>query len=337
MEEGPRSMGAELLRVLPMAVAAVALGITTQFLVATRPVEPLEPPIPVVDGTPLAKIARDDREASRRLDATPPPIEIRALGSAYLEWNVAAAATPAVGGPSTAAKRTALQQEIRSAMGVARRTLGDDATWSALRDLRSHHTELFFRELERARDVGPTDEYRRLTGALDDVLRKNGWLGPSGEIHVPPAMLRARYKLHWTSIVFTLEDCDRTSPPICFGLTTLPLPTDELRALLAFLVAYPVVRPEDEALAGSLHGAIDRRRLVYLDRLLALDEFADPTRTKRPYLGDYPIDLARGAMLYRLGSYTDAAELLRRAATEHPDDMRARNWLLAAIQKAQGD
>jgi hypothetical protein len=338
-----RSIREELARILPMAAAAVALGITAEFLVAVRPVEPLDPPMPTVDGAPLAKIENDDAEASRRFSSSPAPAEVRAIGSAFLAWNVAASEAPATGNDPMDPKREALTRELRMAMGVARAKLGD-ALMPMLRDLRAHQTELFMRELDprgppRTQPGGaaPSKELRELGGALVDILHRNGWIDALGRPAVPRAILRARYKLHWTSMVFGLEDCDHTSAPICYGLTTLPLEPAELRALLSFLVLHPVVRPDDEALAGNHLAAIDRRRLVYIDRLVELDQFADPEGHTHPYVGTYEVELARGAMLYRLGNYAAAADVLRAATKRDEHDMRARNWFLAALAKLQVD
>ena len=58
-----------------------------------------------------------------------------------------------------------------------------------------------------------------------------------------------------------------------------------------------------------------------------------PDEATHPYLAVYPLELARGAMLYKLGNYQESEALLRRWTMAHPDDMRARNWMLAAMAK----
>ena len=332
-----RSIREELARILPMAAAAVALGITAEFLVAVRPVEPLDPPLPVVEGAPLARIEDEDAAASARFSASPAPAEVRAIGSAFLAWNVAAAEAPETGNNPLDPMRETLTRELRMAMGVARAKFGDALT-PMLRDLRAHQTELFMRELDPRgpsgiEPGGVSKELRELGGALVDILRHNGWVDALGRPAVPRPILRARYKLHWTSMVFGLEDCDHTSAPMCYGVTTLPLDPIELRALLSFLVVHPVVREADLAAAGSRLAAIDRRRLVYIDRLAELDRYADPKGQTHPSVGNYEIELARGAMLYRLGNYAAAADVLRAATKRDEHDMRARNWFLAAVAK----
>jgi hypothetical protein len=332
-----RSMREELARILPMAAAAVALGITAEFLVAVRPVEPLDPPMPTIDGAPLVRVENEDAEASRRFSSSPAPAEVRAIGSAFLAWNAAASEAPETGNDPMDPRREALTRELRMAMGVARAKFGDALT-PMLRDLRAHQTELFMRELDprgpaRTEPGVVSKDLRELGGALVDILRRNGWIDGLHRPAVPRPILRARYKLHWTSMVFGLEDCDHTSAPMCYGLTTLPLDPVELRALLSFLIVHPVVRASDVAQSGSAPAAFDVRRLVYIDRLVELDQFADPKGQTHPYLGDYQVELARGAMLYRLGNYTAAAEVLRAATKRDEHDMRARNWFLAALAK----
>lgn len=339
----------QLTRLVPMAVAAVALGVTAEMLVAVRPVEPLDTPIPVIDERALGRVADDDRAAADRAMKNPPPVEIRSIGSAYLAWNEAGANATSM----NEAEHSTLQRELRTALGVARQTLGEEHTKQGLDELRSVHTERWLCTLRRAKllDVDPfcrallasqpkeddAAELKRLGGVLPEILARNGWIDSTGMPRVPESILRARYALHWTSIVLGLDDCDRGAPPVCYGLTSLPLPVDELRALLAFLVAHPVVRDVDMAAAeNDPIAAADRRRLVYVERMVALDRFADPSGKTHPYTQGYPVELARGAMLYRLGDYAQAVDALRAAAEENRSDFRARNWLLAALQKLEG-
>jgi hypothetical protein len=351
MAEGAKeSKWGELRRALPMAVAAVALGISAELIVAVRPVEPLDPPMPVLETAALSRVGREHRDAAVKLLATPQPLEVRALGSAFLAWNETAAAALRGDAFGLDPKRDALMHEIREALATARTALGGELE-KHLRDLRMLHAERFLCTLRRAHRLPldpacdallasqkPTEdraELDRLGGALLELLGRNGWTDATGAPHVPEPVLRARYELHWTSTVFGLEDCDQSTAQDCYGLTTLSIEPIELRGLLAFLVEHPVLRPDEVDHEGSVARALDRRRLVYLDRLAELDRFVDPKGTKHPYLGAFELDLARGAMLYRLGDYAASAEVLRTAAAARPQDTRARNWFLAALQKLQ--
>lgn len=325
----------ELRTLVPMALAGIALGIASAIIVLDHPVEPLDTPLPVVDPAPLAKIAREDRETRARLDKTPFGAEVRAVGSAFLEWN----ATAARGTDPRDPKREELAREIRSALGVARtKAGGEEALAKQLGELRAYHADLFIDELRRRVRVNAiSEELKRLGGPLVDVLVRNGWVSETGELRVPESIIRARYKLHWTSIVYGLEDCENAPAPVCYGLTSLPLDPIELRSLLAYLIAHPVVREEDVLEAGTAERAVERRRLVYVERLAALDRHADPSGQTHPYLASYPIDLARGVLFYRLGRYDVATEQLRSYAATHRDDARARNWYLGALAKLRGD
>ncbi|MGZ3417784.1 MAG: hypothetical protein ACXWUG_15445 [Polyangiales bacterium] len=324
----------ELKKLLPIAVVGIVLGVTSAFIVLNHPVEPVDAPMPAIDFAPLRAIADKDAAIQRKLDGTPLPAEVRAIGTTYLTWNELAAKKVDPRDP----QRDQLASDMRSAMGLARQRLGDEKTLAAaLYDLRAYHTQLFVKELERASKSKGSVELDRLAGGLMPVLTHNGWVGPGFELRVPEAILRARYKLHWTSIVFNLEDCEHSPPSTCYGLTTVPLDHAELRALLAYLVAHPVVREEDVREAGTQAAAIDRRRLIYLDRLASLDRFADPGGKTHPYLADYPYELGRGVLLFRLGQYAPAQEHFARWAATHTSDARARNWYLAAVAKARGE
>lgn len=328
-------LGKELRALLPGAVAGVLLGICSAIIMLDHPVEPLDPPIPVIDPAPLAQIARGDRAVRARIDQQPLPAAIRAVGSAYLDWNAAAASGLNPRDP----QREAIAQEIRSALGVARNTLGGERQLEApLRELRAYHADLFIDELRRrVRSRAMSDELKRLGGGLLAVLTKNGWIDDAGNLKAPESVIRARYKLHWTGIVYGLEDCEHAPAPNCYGLTTLPLEPAELRALLGFLIANPVVREEDAIAAGSPERAIDRRRLLYVERLDILDRYADPSGQTHPYVGDYPVLLARGALLYRLGQYELAVQDLGAYTAGHQNDARARNWHLGAVARLRGD
>lgn len=332
------SIREELARLLPIAAVGVALGVTAAWTVLPHPVEPVDVPLPTIDWQALAATTAADAEARAVVEKTPLPAEIRAIASAFFAWNEAGVAAPAVGEANVPENpnRERLRDELRAAIGVARQHLGETATFAMLRTLRSYDAELFLDEIEnRAHQEQDRErkELHRLSGALTDVLVRNGWLGPELEPHVPSAILRIRYKLHWTSIVFGLGDCDRDRVEVCYGLTTLPLEPIETRTLLSYLVAHPVVRPEDLERRGNLQAATDARRLVYVDRLAELDRYADPKGEKHPYLGDYDYPLARGVMLFRAGFYPEAEVSLRLVAETRKRDGRAHNWYLAAVAK----
>lgn len=325
---------AELAKLVPIAFVGVVLGIASAVVVLDHPVEPLDPPLPQLDDRALDRVAAEDRVVRARVEASPLPAAVRAVGSAFVAWNHAASSGMSPLDP----RREDLVRELRTSLGIARDELGGEvALAAALRDLRAYHAEVFLEELRKSAGAAPSDELKKLAGGLLPVLASNRWIDAQNRPQAPEEILRARYKLHWTSVVFMLGDCDQAPPSICYGLTTLPLDAVELRALLAYLVAHPIVRASDAAEAGTADRAVDRRRLLYLDRLAALDQFADPSGQSRPYVRDYPLELGRGALAFRLGRYDVAADELRKWAATHPHDTRARNWYLGALAKARGE
>jgi len=325
----------DLRALVPLSAAGVALGITSAFVVLPHPVDPTDPPLPSVELRSLEPVAAADAAVFARVTAEPLPADVRAVGSAFVAWNLAASA----GVPVSAEEREGLSNELRATLGVLRARVGSDrAAYAALADLRAYQAESFVRELRRSARFGEhTVPLTSLGGALLGVLERNGWLATSGQPHVPENLLRARFKLHWDAVVFGLEDCDSAPAAVCYGQTTLPLDPAELRALLSFLLVHPVVRQADLDEAGSWEGAVDRRRLVMLDRLITLDRVLDPSGGTRPLLGAFPFLLSRGAMLFRLGQYDAATDLFRLHLGQQPKDAIARNWYLASVKRAKGE
>lgn len=308
---------------LVVFACSFVLGLASAFIMLARPVEPVEIPLPALDFNSISRIEKQEHERNQKLFLNPLSAEIRAVGSAYLEWNKAAMNHDT----SVNITRRERSLEIRSALGVARERLGELAMMHALRDVRAFHTERFMTELDLYTHTRvPSNELRQLAGALLDVAIANKWLSPTGQLLVPKAILRIRYKLHWTSIVFSLDDCERSSAHECYGFTTLPIEPSEIRFLFSFLVRYPVVRQVDVQAAGTLDNARARRRLVYIERWLALDSFV---QSKHDIIGHYEIALARAILLYQIGRYEEAERAFYQQFIQHPKEARIRNWLLA--------
>lgn len=325
----------ELRALLPLAASGVALGVTSAFVVLAHPVDPLDPPLPSVEQSSIEPVAAADRATHARVSQQPLPADVRAVGSAFVAWNLAATG----GAPASADDREALVAELRATLGILRTRVGSEtAAYAALGDLRAYQTEAFLRELRRSASLGErTLALASLGGALLGVLERNGWIAADGRPHVPEGVLRARYKLHWDAVVFGLEDCDNAPVAVCYGQSTLPLHPAELRVLLGYLLAHPVVRQADFEEAGSWEAAADRRRLVLLDRLITLDRVLDPQGTTHPLLGDFPFLLSRGALLFRLGQFDAASDHFRLYLATAPRDAIARNWYLAAVKRAKGE
>jgi hypothetical protein len=354
----PAGWKRDLADLLPLAIVSFALGMTVLLIVVHHAVPPLDLPALSIDARALDAVATSDRATADKLRATPPSKELRAIGSAFYAWNEAALA--AMTGPATLATRSGhdgLRDDLRGAISTALQAYGAEATHDAdaakralqgaMSELRALHTEMYL-DAVHARSLShaaPTEEQRRLEGLLGRVLERNGWIAEDGTQHVPTSVLRARYKLHWTSSVFGLSDCDGGSPIECYGYSTLPLDDEEIRALFAFLLAHPIVRGIDAVDAAVPARAFDRRRREYLGRLANLDSYlASQRKTKSPILRGYPIGAAYAVIAYHLGAYEPARDTFRAIATHDQtdgspvkwwnQDARYFNWWYAAADRA---
>lgn len=354
----PAGWKRDLADLLPLALVSFALGMTVLLLVVHHAVAPMDLPALSIDARVLDAVAASDRAAADKLRATPPSKELRAIGSAYYAWNEAALA--AMTAPPTKTSRSGhdgLRDDLRGAISTALQVYGTEtksdaqaakvALQAALRELRSLHTEMYLDEV-RARatsHAAPTEQQRRLEGVLGRVLEVNGWIGADGSIHVPTAVLRARFKLHWTSTVFALTDCDGGSAVECYGYSTLPLDDEEIRALIAFLIDHPIVRKIDAKDAKTPLRAFDLRRRDYLTRLANLDGYlASQRNVHSPLLRGYPIGVAFAVLGYRTGAYEPARDAFRGFATHDQadgspvkwwnQDARFFNWWYAAADRS---
>lgn len=318
---------------ISLALAGVALGVSSAIIVLPHPVAPRDFPLPrMVPATRLSELAERDERALEQSVREPLPAAVRALGTAFVRLNEAAHAGAAPTGP----EHERVHRELRGALADLRRALPQEAEFrAALGALRSVQTELFMRELDAvgamptATDRQPSVAWGRpglvqLAGTLPEILRRNGWIRDSGRPIAPPEILRVRYKLFWTGVVWSLEDCEHVPAPVCYGATTLPLEDDELRVFFRYLLAHPVISVADA------RSSLARRRQTYLDRLAALDAFRGA-----PLMLDYGTAEARAINAYEMGQYPVAAALFQAAGRASPADMRPAHWRLAAIERAQ--
>ena len=335
----PAGWKQDLALLTPIAALLVLFGVTALMIVVHHPVEPVDVPAMSVDLASLEAVAERDRRARMRLEAAPSPREIRAIGTAMLAWNEGAlTALEGNGAGAAGVDQGALRDELAAAVSTANQHLGFEALQRLLGDQRALQTELFLAEVAaRAASHGPlSQEQRRLAGALDLVLERTGWIAADGSVHVPMSVLRARYKLHWTTVVFGVGDCEASPPQECMGLTTLPMDVGELRAVLAYLFAHPVVHPADLGAAGGASRAVDRRRIAYLSRMAALDEYiaAHSPSHEHPLLTGYPVAEAAAVLMYRTGNYAAAARAFEALANDRRTDARLWNWWRAARERS---
>ncbi|MFI5301559.1 MAG: hypothetical protein ACHREM_26015 [Polyangiales bacterium] len=342
----PAGWKQDLANLLPLAIVSFALGMTTLLIVVHHPVAPLDLPALTTDQAALDRVAAADRAAADKLRATPPTAELRAIGTALYAWNEAAVqATSPTPGPKVKSDQDFLRDDLRAAIATGVRSFGAEghmdsavvkaAFQAALHELRSLHTEMYLAEV-RARSIthaAPSAGQRRLEGVLGRVLERNGWVGADGALRVPMSVLRVRYKLHWTSTVFALADCEGGNPIECYGYTSLPIDDEEVRAMLAFLFANPIVRAVDAADAGVPARALDRRRREYLSRLTAIDSYVSSQHKgppgapgTSPILRDYPIGVANAILAYRAGAYEASRLSFQAFATHDPHDGKTPSW-----------
>lgn len=302
-------------------VVSVFIAGSVAALVVPRPVEPLEVPAPSIAPEALARVkAADDADADavergsaddeRGLDA-----DVRELGSALRAYGRADA---------DADEGKLVLERQRTAAALARAVV---ASPDDVRRLRAYHLRRFM-DAVRAWESGGAEpaDLRELGGGFVRMLRRHGWVDEvrsPRRVLMPDEALRASFKKRWNEVT---------------GLRgpALALSLDEQRALLGFLIQSPPgppgwrAGPAEPVRAKGSRSTVSPTAFEDQTTLKKIDELAavDPT---------YPAELARGAVLYRLGRYPLAVESFRRHLEAHPDGpyaLRAQNYLRAALGRA---
>jgi hypothetical protein len=302
------------------ALIAVLLAGSTALLTVPRPVEPSEIPEPHVDGRALLRVEASDEALAAQADEKRLDVDVLALGTALFSYGEVDA------GPN----HTALDLERRNVLEAAARAikLGPEP----LLALRAHHLRSFLAGVRHFEQTGEQSEkLLQVGGGFLKRLGTNGWVEGRHVLLDRPA-LRAAFKKHWNDVT------DLHGGP--FELTL-----DEARALYRFFLQHPLKarspietdlpplpadpsfksRPAALDVAGSVSVTQAQYRLKKLEELRALDP-------------SYPVDMARGVVLYQMQRYPLAVESFRRqneAAPDGPYALRVQNYLLASLQKAQ--
>ena len=289
---------------------AILIAASGALLALPRAVTPEHLPAPSVDERALTQVLAQDRDRAVSLapelerevaGAAPPTLyDLRALGQAIRNYGLADAS------PDRDELIVKRRNELADAVLRARH-LGEEK----LLALRAYEMGLFLREVRRWEETRvESEDLKALGGPFIAMLERNGWLR-NGRI-VPDEKVRAiLFKRRWNEIT---------------GLTQGPfaLSFEELRAFYRFLLTHP-------SLVSGMQGdevdcrAIDQWRLRKVNELAQLDP-------------SYPADLARGVLLFRLGAHTAAAEAFRNHLVKYPEGphaLRARNYLLAALEHAE--
>lgn len=177
---------------------------------------------------------------------------------------------------------------------AARALHGDER----LLELRALQTELFVQALAEPSDAEPTSERLELGGTLFTLGRQRGWFEP-GPGRARPDELGTLFRVYWADVLQL-----RRHP---FAPTL-----NEWRAYYRFLLSQPnrnpATREHDLRLQLGYVAALEREDL------------------------EYPSALARGVLLYRLGSIPEATAQLVAHLQQQPDGawtLRAKNHLAA--------
>ncbi len=286
---------------------AVFLAGSSAILAVPRSIQPTEIPAPIAAPRALERVAREDAALAAAAERERLEVDVRALGRAMREYGLADA-------DGNDAKIVEARRDIAQAAGRAR-AQGD----VPLLRLRAYQLASFQRELKRWEGTGEqTEELRELGGPFIESARRNGWI--DGRRLLPgPAVRAALFKKRWTSLAALTGEA--------FDLTL-----DETRALYAFLLDHPPHEslapsprdPEGKGASMRVAMAAETFRLQKLEELHRVDP-------------SYPLDLARGVVLYRLRRYSLAVDAFQRHLDDHPEGpfaLRAQNYLRAALEHA---
>lgn len=172
-----------------------------------------------------------------------------------------------------------------------------------LLDLRAIQTELFLAALQRWEGGAPVDsEFRQLAGNFVEKAQTSGWIRNDGRLAMTTLERVVFFRIRW-SVLTGL----RQEHPFRPSLT-------EWRIYYGFLLRHPEAQARSEGRNRAL------RQLGYVTALSKLDP-------------EYPIDYARGILLFQSGRYSESMDSFERHLRRHPEGrwtLRARNFWLGA-------
>lgn len=206
-------------------------------------------------------------------------------------------------GATTAVQRDG-SGELATLRDAVPRAVQSAGTEALLR-LRAIQTRLFTDALS-AWSLGgaPSDDLTELGGDFLVRAAHNGWIGTNRRVVATPDERAVLFRLRWTELL-GLRERSPFRPSL-----------DDWRSYYRFLIQHPEAGATSDAVADA------RRRLGYVEALARRDS-------------TYLADLARGALYFRVGDYSAAAQSLRSHLDAHPDGawaLRARNYLAGALQ-----
>ena len=318
MQEGSsggakRGGGGRALALVPV-LALVVYG----ALLLPRAVPPEEVPLPQADGRALDRIRAADHARATRSEPLPP--DVRALGSAILEFNTRQAHDEPEARVVEA--RAAVDRALPAALDVA----GEDAVVT----LRAMHLESFLAEVRRFEATGEeTSALAAAAGSFVRRMRSAGWC-TGHDLAMDDDVLRVAFKLTW-SATLGLE-----------GRAALAPALDESRVLYAFYIQHPhapeAVRARFEAARKVARDEAALRALDAGETLAAEAWRIEKIRRIAALDAAYPTRFALGVAYFRHGEFATSAESFRDWLHDHPDGpwtLRARNHLRAALDEAR--
>jgi hypothetical protein len=280
-----------------LAIAGVGL-----LLGAPRGVEPVEVPLPIAEAKALqATAATDARQAAEMRSMSDSErsgagYDLRVVGERLRAYNAADDARDA-----DALARA--RHELLLAIRIVRERDGAEP----LLRLRAYHLSIFQRELLAWESTGVQgDELRAVGGDFIGLAQHASWTRPPHQLSPDATVRAALFKRRFAEVTSLRE-------------AAFALSLDESRALYAFMLSHPL--PGEGTPAA-------REQAAWTWTLRKAEEFAliDPS---------YPIELARGVALIRLGNGREAVIALRDHLGKHPDGpytLRARNYLAKALE-----
>ena len=302
-----------------LALVPVGVALTLGMLLLPRRGEPDSVPVPIPDGTALARTEASDHELAEKARSEPLPGPVRSLGSALRAFHsLEPAGDERLLGDARHAVDSALIDAVSSG----------GASADPLLRLRAVQLEQFMVEVHAFEATGvQSPELEALAGAFVRSMTGEGWC-TGHTLALPDPALRALYKQMWTTFL---------------GLDArkeLALSLDETRALYAFYLAHPHPSPGmREAIASARRGAHDASTYEALD--LATRAAVETWRLDRiARLAEldpqYPAAYAKGVANLRRGKYSLAANAFRSWLASHPDGplaLRAQTFLRRAEEE----
>ena len=253
-------------------------------------------PVPLVDVRDAAEFRRRTASAADAAEREGLPFETRAVGDAIRRWG--AALSSGVGDVEYLNRLTRERVEAALAAGQI----------DQLVRLRAVQARLFVRTL-RAWSWSPPapPELRELGGDFATRAENSEWV-EGGRCLATDDELITLFNLRWLELT-RLREHPRFKPTL-----------GELRRYYRFLLLYP--EQAGSAARGTRdERAIAARRLRYVEALSKVD-------------GEYPVHLARGALLGQLGQSQGSARDLTAQLLQASERfrLRARNYLLYAAE-----